>query len=62
MFNPNLNGECAYVGAMTHTGAEGNSFVMCESEDEDEDEDSAGMAASPAWLTLGFAAFWAFGL
>lgn len=64
VFNPNLDGECAYVGAMTHTGAEmRNGFVMCDEEasrdnstnnstssDDDDDDDSAGSAISPAWL------------
>ncbi|EGS24104.1 guanyl-specific ribonuclease-like protein [Thermochaetoides thermophila DSM 1495] len=31
VFNPNLNGECIYVGSMTHTGARTtNGFVSCE--------------------------------
>ena len=30
VFNPNYNGECVFVGAITHTGAPGNGFVSCE--------------------------------
>jgi hypothetical protein len=29
IFNPNLNGACVYVGAITHTGASRNGFVPC---------------------------------
>lgn len=65
VFNPNLDGDCVFVGAMTHTGAEGNSFVECqEGGDGDDDDDSAGMAVTPAWYVAaaGVAAYWALGL
>ncbi|KAK4096548.1 Ribonuclease/ribotoxin [Parathielavia hyrcaniae] len=29
VFNPNYQGSCVYVGAITHTGASGNGFVPC---------------------------------
>ena len=29
IFNPNLNGACVYVGAITHTGASRGGFVPC---------------------------------
>ncbi|PKS11278.1 hypothetical protein jhhlp_003040 [Lomentospora prolificans] len=29
VFNPSYNGQCVYVGAITHTGASGNNFVSC---------------------------------
>ena len=77
VFNPDLDGECAYVGAMTHTGAEErNGFVMCEevasadnstnnsTSSDDDDDDNAGSALSPAWLVAasGAAAWVALGL
>ncbi|KAK0665309.1 Ribonuclease/ribotoxin [Cercophora samala] len=34
VFNPNLNGDCVYVGTMTHTGASGNGFNMCATRSE----------------------------
>lgn len=63
VFNPDLDGDCVFVGAMTHTGAEGNSFVECK-EGSDGDDDSAGMAVTPAWYVAagGMAAYWALGL
>ena len=62
MFNPDLNGDCVFVGAMTHTGAEEqNGFVECELEEDDE---SAGSAVAPAWFLAasGLAAYWAVGI
>lgn len=29
IFNPDLNGACVYVGAITHTGASRGGFVPC---------------------------------
>ncbi|KAK4162428.1 Ribonuclease/ribotoxin [Cladorrhinum sp. PSN259] len=29
VFSPSYQGSCVYVGAMTHTGASGNSFLSC---------------------------------
>ncbi|CAI4220077.1 unnamed protein product [Parascedosporium putredinis] len=29
VFRPNYNGQCVYVGSITHTGASGNNFVSC---------------------------------
>ncbi|MBE3043834.1 hypothetical protein IMZ48_14915 [Candidatus Bathyarchaeota archaeon] len=60
VFKPALSGNCEYVGAMTHTGAEGNSFVECEA-----GEESAGTAVAPAWFLAaasGLAAYWALGM
>ncbi|KAK0716618.1 Ribonuclease/ribotoxin [Apiosordaria backusii] len=34
VFNPDLNGNCVYVGTMTHTGAGGNAFIMCATRSE----------------------------
>ena len=66
VFNPNLNGNCIYVGAMTHTGAEEqNGFVECEMKGaSNDDDDNAGMAVTPAWYVAatGLAAYWALGL
>lgn len=61
VFNPNLDGDCVFVGAMTHTGAEeDNGFVECQ-KGGDSDDDSAGMAVMPAWYVAasGLAAYWA---
>ena len=56
VFNPNLNGEgCAYVGAMTHRDAKGNSFVECS---------DAAPGVAPSWYIAasGVAAIWALGM
>ena len=65
VFNPNLNGECVYVGAMTHSGAEQrNGFVECEMKEVKDDDDSAGIALCREWYAgvLGLAACWMLGM
>lgn len=64
VFNPDLDGNCVYVGAMTHTGAEEqNGFVECEM-GEAKDDEGAGAAVAPAWYLAasGLAAYWAMGM
>ncbi|KAK4203225.1 Ribonuclease/ribotoxin [Triangularia verruculosa] len=49
VFNPNLNGNCVYVGTMTHTGAGGNSFNMCATRSEG--RPGAGGDGTPSSVT-----------
>ncbi|KAK4172720.1 Ribonuclease/ribotoxin [Triangularia setosa] len=42
VFNPDLNGNCVYVGTMTHTGAGGNAFNMCATRSEGRPSTGAG--------------------
>ena len=57
VFNPSLNGECVYVGSMTHTGARTtNGFVSCEEVYVDVDvpttSSSSSTPASSATATM----------
>ena len=59
VFNPELNGECTWVGAITHRDAKGNGFVECEWEDA-----NAAPGVAPSWFLAasGVAAIWALGM